>query len=64
VLTDRPPRKKTLLTKFAESDQLSGLELPGDDRLRLTAMSIESVMKDGTRAASIDVDDSGRILNV
>jgi hypothetical protein len=51
VLTDRPPRKKTLLTKFAESDQLTGLELPGDDRLRLSALSIESAMKDGTRAA-------------
>jgi hypothetical protein len=51
VLTDRPPRKKTLLTKFAESDQFTGLELPDDDRLRLSAISIESVMKDGTRAA-------------
>ena len=51
VLTDRPPRKKILLTKFAESDQLTGLELPGDDRLRLSAISIESLMKNGTRAA-------------
>jgi hypothetical protein len=51
VLTDRPPHKKTFLTKFAESDQLTRLELPGDDRLRLSALSIESVMKDGTRAA-------------
>jgi hypothetical protein len=51
VLTDRPPRKKALLTKFVESDQLTGLELPHDDRLRISAMSIESAMKDGTRAA-------------
>jgi hypothetical protein len=51
VLTDRPPRKNALLTKFVESDQLTGLELPGDDRLRLSALSIESAMKDGTRAA-------------
>src|ERR1035437_6961010 len=51
VLTDRPPREKTLLTRFTESDRLTGLELPGDDRLRLSAMLIESVMKDGTRAA-------------
>ena len=51
VLTDRPPRKKALLTKFAESDQLTRLELPGDDRLRQSAISIESVTKNGTRAA-------------
>jgi hypothetical protein len=51
VLTDRPPRKRTLVTKFAESDQLTCLELPGDNRLRVSAISIESVMKNGTRAA-------------
>jgi len=51
VLTDRPPRKQALITKFVESDQLTVLELPHDDRLRISAMSIESAMKDGTRAA-------------
>ena len=51
VLTDRPPRKKALLTKFVESDQLTVLELPHDDRLRMSAMSIELAMKDGTRTA-------------
>lgn len=51
VLTDRPPRKKALLPKFVESDHLTILELPNDDRLRLSALSIESAMKDGTRAA-------------
>jgi hypothetical protein len=51
VLTDRPPRKKTFLEKFAESDRLTGLELPGDERLRVAALDIESVMKTGSRAA-------------
>jgi len=51
VLTDRPPRKRPLLTKFVESDQLTSLELPNDNRLRISAMSIESAMKDGTRVA-------------
>jgi hypothetical protein len=51
VLTDRPPRKKTFLEKFAESDRLTGLELPGDERLRAAALDIESVMKTGTRTA-------------
>jgi len=49
VLTDRPPRTKALLTKFVASDQLTRLELPGDDRLRLTARAIEEAMTDGTR---------------
>jgi hypothetical protein len=51
VLTDRPPRQKALLTEFVESDQLTELELPADDRLRISTMSIESTMKDGTRTA-------------
>jgi hypothetical protein len=50
VLTDRPPRKKTFLEKFAESDRLTGLELPTDERLRVAALDIESVMKTGTRS--------------
>ena len=49
VFTDRPPRKEILLTKFTESDQLRDLALPSDDRLRSSAISIESAMKDGSR---------------
>jgi hypothetical protein len=51
VLTDRPPRTKTLLAKFSESDRLGQLALPADDRLRLPALSIESAMKAGSLAA-------------
>jgi hypothetical protein len=51
VLTDRPPRNKTLLAKFAESDRLVSLALPPDDRLRVLAQSIESLIEDGTRGA-------------
>jgi hypothetical protein len=51
VLTDRPPRSKSLLAKFAESDRLAELELPSDDRLRVLAQSIESLIDGGTRAA-------------
>jgi hypothetical protein len=51
MLTDRPPRQKTLATKFAESDQLASLELPQDARLRLSALAIESAMQDESRAA-------------
>jgi hypothetical protein len=51
VLTDRPPRKKIFFAKFTESDQLTGLELPGDNRLRLSALTIETAMKSESRAA-------------
>jgi hypothetical protein len=51
VYTDRPPRGKALLAKFAESDQINALEVPRDDRLRTLATTIESVMEDGSRAA-------------
>ena len=51
MLTDRPPRSKSLLAKFAESDRLAELELPSDDRLRVFAQSIESLIDGGTRAA-------------
>jgi hypothetical protein len=51
VLTDRPPRKKTLLIKFIESDQLTGLALPSDDRLRRSAALIESATQAEARAA-------------
>jgi hypothetical protein len=49
VLTDRPPRNKSFVKKFAESDRLGQIELPGDARLRQSALVIESVMKDGAR---------------
>jgi hypothetical protein len=51
VITDRPPRSKALLTKFMESDRLANLELPPDDRLRVLARSIESLLEAGTRVA-------------
>ena len=51
MLTDRPPRNKTLLAKFAESDRLVSLGLPPDDRLRVLAQSIESLIDGGTRTA-------------
>jgi hypothetical protein len=47
VLTDRPPRKPALRTKFHESDLLTTLELPADHRFQELARSIESAMKDG-----------------
>jgi hypothetical protein len=50
VHTDRPPRSKTLLAKFAESDQITTLDVPHDERLRTLAATIESVIKDGSRA--------------
>jgi hypothetical protein len=49
MVTDRPPRAKALLTKFAASDQLAGLPLPSDDRMRLAAATIEAAMKGGAR---------------
>jgi hypothetical protein len=54
VLTDRPPRSKALLTKFVESDRLANLELPADDRLRVLAQGIESLIEGGTRVAVQD----------
>src|SRR5215831_19568817 len=48
MLTDRPPRGVSLLRGFLESDQLTSLDVPQDDRLRAIASSIDSIMKDGT----------------
>jgi hypothetical protein len=39
------------LAKFMESDRLADLELPSNDRLRLLAQSIESLIDGGTRPA-------------
>ena len=51
MVTDRPPRTKSLLSKYVESDRLTNLELPADDRLLLLARSIESLMENGKPAA-------------
>ncbi len=51
MLTDPPPRQKSLLAPFQESDRLTTLELPPDDRLRGPARNIELAMKSAkTRA--------------
>jgi hypothetical protein len=47
VLTDRTPRNAALHAAFLESDGLRTLEVPPDDRLRISAQSIESTMKVG-----------------
>ncbi|HEY3132269.1 MAG TPA: hypothetical protein VGL91_22630 [Acidobacteriota bacterium] len=51
MLTDSPPRDKALLAQFLESDRLSIIELPQDDRLHTIAKSIDFAMKGGTSAA-------------
>lgn len=51
MVTDRPPRTKSLLAKFVESDRLVSLELPPDDRLIVVARSIEQLVENGERAA-------------
>jgi len=51
VITDRPPRNKFRLTSFIESDRLTRIEIPQDDRLNLLASSIESAMETGRRGA-------------
>ena len=52
MLTDRPPRKATLLATFLESDRLTTLELPCDNQLRQLARSIEFAMIGGVPAAT------------
>ena len=47
MLTDRPPRKKTLSAEFLASDGLEILEVPADDRLFLPAKAIETALKSG-----------------
>ena len=49
MLTDRPPRLKTLLAEFRASDQLAMLELPQDNRLRGPAKAIEAAMNSEDR---------------
>ena len=45
--TDPQPRSASLLKGFLESDQLTSLAVPQDDRLPALARSIDSAMKDG-----------------
>jgi len=47
MLTDHPSRSASLLSGFLESDRLTSLAVPHDDRLPALARSIESAMKDG-----------------
>jgi hypothetical protein len=47
MVTDRPPRKASLLAKFQDSDRLITLELPRDNRFQELARSIELAMEDG-----------------
>jgi len=44
MLTEAPPRGPNL-KGFQESDRLSALDLPGDERMPAAAMSIETAMK-------------------
>ena len=48
MLTDAPPRKRSLKT-FLESDRLNTLPLPPDNRLPRIAACIESALKAGNR---------------
>jgi len=51
MLTDSPPRKARHLAGFLESDRLRTLDLPQDERLRTSAISVDSAMKAGATAA-------------
>lgn len=50
MVTDRPPRKASLLTKFHDSDRLTALELPSDNRFQELARSVELAMVRGEPA--------------
>src|SRR5271157_1124212 len=52
MLTDRPPSTAALRARFLESDRLTALEVPEDDRLRASAKSIASAMQ-GSTASSV-----------
>ena len=51
MLTDCPPLKARHLAGFLESDRLRTLDLPQDERLRTSAISVDSAMKAGITAA-------------
>jgi hypothetical protein len=44
MFTDSVPKPAGLRAEYLRSDRLSGLELPGDDRLRVSASSIEEAL--------------------
>lgn len=48
MLTDSPPRRKTIRAAFQESDRAVNLDLPQDGSLIAIAKSIELAMKAGT----------------
>jgi hypothetical protein len=50
MITDKPPRTKSLLAQFRESDRLTSFAVPPDPELFRLAQVIESVMKEGGRA--------------
>lgn len=50
MLTDRAPRKPTLLADFLESDRNRTLTIPSDGRLQAPAKSIEASLKAGAIA--------------
>jgi len=52
MLTDRPPSTAALRARFLESDRLTALEIPEDDRLQASAKSIELAMQ-SSRASSV-----------
>jgi hypothetical protein len=47
MITDRPPRKASLLAEFRASDQRIDLPVPADPRLQLRAQAIEAALKSG-----------------
>ncbi len=51
MLTDRPPSTAALRARFLESDRLTALEVPEDDRLQAPAKSIASAMQGGTASS-------------
>ena len=54
MLTDGPPLDRALQEAFRQSDRLTTLELPPDNRLRMPAISLEAAMKSEQRAAVSD----------
>jgi hypothetical protein len=51
MLTDRPPRKPSFLTAFAESDLRRTLDLPASNVLQATAKPIEASLESSTSKA-------------
>ena len=51
MLTDRPPSTAALRARFLESDRLTALDIPKDDRLQASAESIASAMQDSTASS-------------